>query len=116
MSNKIVPRGKRDNVQQQRLPTIFGFMIIKKTMALVNKNILLFSAFVVIIIIIKEASMEQYLSEILTALVSISVSYGVIKTKVANMERKIERFDKDHDLLVELNTKIDMLLKQRGKK
>ena len=56
-------------------------------------------------------------TEIITALVSIGVSYGVIKTKVAAMERKIERFDKDHDLLVELNTKIDMILKnQRSKK
>lgn len=64
----------------------------------------------------KGRRMEQYLSELITAIISISVSYGVIKTKVANMERKIERFDKDHDLLVELNTKIDMLLKQRGKK
>lgn len=60
--------------------------------------------------------MEAYWSEILTAIISISVSYGVIKTKVANMERKIERFDKDHDLLVELNTKIDMLLKQKEEK
>lgn len=65
---------------------------------------------------IKGKRMEQYLSELITAIVSVSVSYGVIKTKVANMERKIERFDKDHDLLVELNTKIDMLLKQKGKK
>lgn len=56
--------------------------------------------------------MEQYLSEIITALVSISVSYGVIKTKIHNMEQKIERFDKDHDLLVALNTKMDMLLKK----
>ena len=61
--------------------------------------------------------MEQYLSEIITALVSIAVSYGVIKTKVANLEKKVERFDADHDLLVSLNTKIDMLLnKQRSKK
>lgn len=60
--------------------------------------------------------MQAYWSEILTAIISISVSYGVIKTKVANMERKIERFDKDHDLLVELNTKIDMLLKQKDEK
>ena len=56
--------------------------------------------------------MEQYLSEIITALVSISVSYGVIKTKIHDMEQKIERFDKDQDLLVTLNTKIDMLLKK----
>lgn len=61
--------------------------------------------------------MEAIWPEILTALVSISISYGVIKTKVNAMEQKIERFDKDHDLLVELNTKIDMLLtKERSKK
>ena len=64
----------------------------------------------------KGKRMEAYLSEILTAIVSISVSYGVIKTKVSAMEKKLERFDADHDLLVSLNTKIDMLLKQRNKK
>ena len=35
-------------------------------------------------------------------------------------EQKIEKFDKDHDLLVEIKTKIDLLLteepKQRSKK
>lgn len=61
--------------------------------------------------------MEAIWPEVVTALVSISISYGVIKTKVNAMEQKIERFDKDHDLLVELNTKIDMLLtKERSKK
>jgi len=59
--------------------------------------------------------MEAYLSEILTAIISISVSYGVIKTKIRAIEDKMERFDKDHDLLVELNTKIDMLLKRSKK-
>ena len=63
----------------------------------------------------KRKVMEQYLSEILTAIVSISVSYGVIKTKIRTIEDKMERFDKDHDLLVELNTKIDMLLKRSKK-
>ena len=57
--------------------------------------------------------MEGLWPEILTALVSIAVSYGVIKTKINAMEQKIERFDKDHDLLVELNTKIDMLLNKK---
>lgn len=61
--------------------------------------------------------MEGLWPEIITAVVSVAVSYGVIKTKINAMEQKIEKFDKDHDLLVELNTKIDMLLKeQRGKK
>lgn len=61
--------------------------------------------------------MEQYLSEIITALVSVAVSYGAMKAEIRNMKQKIERYDKDHDLLVELNTKIDMILKnQRSKK
>jgi hypothetical protein len=64
--------------------------------------------------------MEQYLSEVITALISIAVSYGVIKTKINMFEQKIEKFDKDHDLLVEIKTKIDLLLteepKQRSKK
>lgn len=61
---------------------------------------------------------EAYLSEIITALVSISVSYGVVTTKIKQMENEMETFRRDHDLLVELNTKIDMLLKsqQRSKK
>lgn len=63
----------------------------------------------------KGKTMEAYLSEVLTAIVSISVSYGVIKTKIRAIEDKMERFDKDHDLLVELNTKIDMLLKRSKK-
>lgn len=62
--------------------------------------------------------MEQFWAEIITALVSVAMSYGVIKAKIAELERRIEKFDKDHDLLVALNTKIDMLLKgqQRSKK
>lgn len=68
----------------------------------------------------RRAKMENYISEIITALVSIAVSYGVIKTKINMFEEKIEKFDKDHDLLVEIKTKIDLLLteepKQRSKK
>ena len=60
--------------------------------------------------------MNAYLSEILTAIVSIAVSYGVVTTKIKQMEQEMETFRRDHDLLVELNTKMDMLLKQRGKK
>lgn len=61
--------------------------------------------------------MEQYFSEIITALVSVAVSYGAMKAEIRNMKQKIDRYDKDHDLLVELNTKIDMILKnQRSKK
>lgn len=64
----------------------------------------------------KDKLMEAYLSEILTAIISISVSYGVVKTKISQIETELNTFRKDHDLLVELNTKMDMLLKQRAKK
>lgn len=61
--------------------------------------------------------MEQYLSEIITALVSVAVSYGAMKAEIRNLKQKVEKYDADHDLLVELNTKIDMILKnQRSKK
>lgn len=61
--------------------------------------------------------MEQYIAEFITALVSVAISYGAMKTKIRTLEQKVERFDKDHDLLVELNTKIDMILKnQRSKR
>ena len=61
--------------------------------------------------------MEQYLSEIITALVSVAVSYGAMKAEVRNLKQKVDKYDADHDLLVELNTKIDMILKnQRSKK
>ena len=60
--------------------------------------------------------MEAYLSEILTAIISISVSYGVVKTKISQIETELNTFRKDHDLLVELNTKMDMLLEQQQPK
>ena len=60
--------------------------------------------------------MESYLAEILTAIISISVSYGVVKTKINQIESELDTFRRDHDLLVELNTKMDMLLKKRSKK
>ena len=55
-------------------------------------------------------------AEIATALVSVSVSYGVVTTKIKAMERELETFRRDHDLLVELNTKMDMLLEQKARK
>lgn len=61
--------------------------------------------------------MEAYLSEIITAIVSVAVSYGAMKAEIRNLKQKVEKYDADHDLLVELNTKIDMILKnQRSKK
>lgn len=60
--------------------------------------------------------MDAYWTEIITALVSISVSYGVVTTKIKTIEQELDTFRRDHDLLVELNTKMDMLLKQRSKR
>lgn len=50
---------------------------------------------------------------VITVIISVGISYGIMKTKIGIMEQKLAKFDKDHDLLVELNTKIDMLLKKR---
>jgi hypothetical protein len=57
--------------------------------------------------------MEQYLSEVITALVSVAVSYGAMKAEIRNLKQKVDKHDADHDLLVELNTKIDMILKNQ---
>ena len=59
--------------------------------------------------------MESLWPEIITALVSISVSYGVIKTKISAMEKKIERFDADHDLLVRIDEKINGIIENQKK-
>lgn len=49
---------------------------------------------------------------IITILISVGISYGIMKAKMNYMEQKIEKHDKDHDLLVEVNTKVDMLLER----
>lgn len=52
----------------------------------------------------------EIITAFVSALVSVSISYGVMKAKMYYMEEKIEKFDKDHDLLVEIKTKIDLLV------
>lgn len=52
----------------------------------------------------------EIITAFVSALVSVSISYGVVKAKMHYMEEKIEKFDKDHDLLVEIKTKIDLLV------
>lgn len=52
----------------------------------------------------------EIITAAVSALISVSVSYGVMKAKLRYMEEKIEKFDKDHDLLVEIKTKIDLLV------
>lgn len=50
---------------------------------------------------------------VLTAVISVGISYGITKQKIKDLESQVSSFRKDHDLLVELNTKIDLLLKQK---
>ena len=64
----------------------------------------------------KRAQVLDYAVDIVTVLVAIGTSYGVVTTKLKYFEREIDEFRKDHDLLVELNTKMDMLLNKRSRK
>lgn len=64
----------------------------------------------------KRAQVLDYAVDIVTVLVAIGTSYGVVTTKLKYFEREIDEFRKDHDLLVELNTKMDMLLNKRNNK
>jgi len=49
---------------------------------------------------------------VISILISVGISYGIMKAKMNYMEQKLEKHDKDHDLLVEVNTKVDMLLER----
>lgn len=53
--------------------------------------------------------MEQYVSEIITAAVSVAVSYGAMKAEIHNMKQKIEKYDADHDLIIRVDTKVDSI-------
>lgn len=64
----------------------------------------------------KGTPVPGYVIDIVTVLVAIGTSYGVVTTKLKYFERELDEFRKDHDLLVELNTKMDMLLNKKGQK
>lgn len=51
--------------------------------------------------------MEQYMSEIVTALISIGVSYGAMRAEIHNLKQKVDKYDADHDLIIRLDTKVD---------
>lgn len=60
--------------------------------------------------------MEGYWSEIATFLLTAGSSWGMVNTKLKNQEKvidelkgKIEEFSKDHDLIIRLDTKMDVL-------
>ena len=42
-----------------------------------------------------------------TVLVSTGISWGIMSAKVKNMERQIDDFKKDHDLIIRLDSKMD---------
>lgn len=59
---------------------------------------------------------EQHLFEIVSALVSIGVSWGIIITKTKNQEKEIDELkgqikemQEDHDLVIRIDTKVDGL-------
>ena len=58
--------------------------------------------------------MDAYWSEIITGLISIGVSYGVMSTQLKNQKEEIDEiknqlieYQKDHDLLIRVDTKVD---------
>ena len=66
--------------------------------------------------IVKGERMDAYWSEIVTGLVSIGVSYGVMSTQLKNQKEEIDEiknqlieYQKDHDLLIRVDTKVDVI-------
>lgn len=53
--------------------------------------------------------MEGLWGEVLTALFSVAASYGAVTAKVKHMEKELEDFRKDHDLIIRLDTKMDTM-------
>ena len=50
---------------------------------------------------------------VVSGILSVGISYGINSQKIKQLELQMSEFKKDHDLLVALNTKIDLLLKQK---
>jgi uncharacterized coiled-coil protein SlyX len=58
--------------------------------------------------------MENYWSEIITFLVTLGSSWGVMQNKIATQQKQIQEikdqlseYQKDHDLLIRVDTKVD---------
>lgn len=49
----------------------------------------------------------EYIIGIAATFVSIGVSWGIISTKVKQIEAQVEDMKKDHDLIIRLDTKMD---------
>jgi hypothetical protein len=46
---------------------------------------------------------------VLTTIASVSVAYGVLTTKIDNIEKELITYKSDHDLLITLIVKVDNL-------
>lgn len=60
--------------------------------------------------------MENYWSEIITFLVTLGSSWGVMQNKIATQQKQIQEikeqlseYQKDHDLLIRVDTKVDTI-------
>lgn len=58
--------------------------------------------------------MQAYLSEIITFIVTLASSWGVMQNKIATQQKEIQEikdqlaeYQKDHDLLIRVDTKVD---------
>lgn len=58
--------------------------------------------------------MENYWSEIITFLVTLGSSWGVMQNKITTQQKQIQEikdqlseYQKDHDLLIRVDTKVD---------
>jgi len=57
----------------------------------------------------------EIIMTVCSVILSIGISYGIMSTKIKHLEQQISLLKKDHDLLVELNTKMDLLLSKKVK-
>lgn len=50
---------------------------------------------------------------IASIVVSAAIAWGVAQQKISALEERVTNLEKDHDILVEIRTKIDLLLDNR---
>lgn len=58
--------------------------------------------------------MENYISEIITFLITLGTSWGIMQQKIKQQDQEIQEikdqlteYQKDHDLLIRVDTKVD---------
>ena len=50
---------------------------------------------------------------IASVVASAAIAWGVSQQKISSLEERVANLEKDHDILVEIRTKIDLLLDNR---